>query len=574
MDFKSAINQSRSLIESKDYLSALDLIAQAQQQARDESENATVLLYKGFALMALAQKYDQEARGAFREAQERGAVELPMKADPPVLRAFSEEGKNSHQRSGSPPSRRPEPDERVLSPDAQGSLGTELSHVEEFYENEKYQEALIQLAQARQVAHHDEQIRTVRLYEGMILFSLGQQQRREAVGAVHHALVASPKAQSAVVIPAKTNKDKDLMGAFLKVQKEVQEDLKRQAALPKDKQARWRTAASMAKAREHHTATLLPSGKVLVAGGVNSEGALADAELYDPTTDHWTPTDRMSTSRYRHTAILLPSGKVLVMAGENDDEGVLSSAELYDPATGTWSPTGGMNVGRHHHSATLLSSGKVLIAGGEDSSGESATSAEVYDPTTGTWTATGDMASNRVSHAAMLLPSGKVLVMGGNDAGNALSSSELYDPAMGTWSSSGDMPTGAYDHQASLVPSGKVMVTGGYDGEAALSRVVLFDPAEGTWGPSAVDTGTGRTAHTATVLLSGKVLVAGGESTSSPIAGVSEVYEPAKGAWLLTASMSQGRVGHTATLLSSGRVLLVGGSNEDIPLTSAELYIP
>src|SRR5437016_13655333 len=39
---------------------------------------------------------------------------------------------------------------------------------------------------------------------------------------------------------------------------------------------------SLATAREFHTATLLPNGKVLVAGGVDSSGFLASAELYDP----------------------------------------------------------------------------------------------------------------------------------------------------------------------------------------------------------------------------------------------------------------------------------------------------
>src|ERR1035437_8921900 len=50
----------------------------------------------------------------------------------------------------------------------------------------------------------------------------------------------------------------------------------------------WSGAGSLTTARQQHTATLLPSGKVLVAGGYNgSSGVLASAELYDPTTNAW-----------------------------------------------------------------------------------------------------------------------------------------------------------------------------------------------------------------------------------------------------------------------------------------------
>jgi large repetitive protein len=84
----------------------------------------------------------------------------------------------------------------------------------------------------------------------------------------------------------------------------------------------------MGTARAFPTATLLPNGKVLVAGGANGN-YLSSAELYDPATGIWTATDSLGTARTSHAATLLPSGNVLV-AGGAGLSGYLSSAELYD----------------------------------------------------------------------------------------------------------------------------------------------------------------------------------------------------------------------------------------------------
>ena len=70
------------------------------------------------------------------------------------------------------------------------------------------------------------------------------------------------------------------------------------------------------------------------------------------------PTGPMSVGRFGHTATLLPNGKVLVAGG------YIASAELYDPASGTWTNTGSMSTARAGHTATLLPNGKVLVAGG------------------------------------------------------------------------------------------------------------------------------------------------------------------------------------------------------------------
>jgi N-acetylneuraminic acid mutarotase len=121
----------------------------------------------------------------------------------------------------------------------------------------------------------------------------------------------------------------------------------------------------MAVPRALHTATLLPDGRLLVAGGLDaSQRVFASAEVFDPSDGTWQSTGSMAKPRIFHTATLLPDGKVLVVGGFGGGFDALGSAEVYDPASGEWSQVGGMAVRRAFHTATLLPDGRVLVAGG------------------------------------------------------------------------------------------------------------------------------------------------------------------------------------------------------------------
>jgi hypothetical protein len=151
----------------------------------------------------------------------------------------------------------------------------------------------------------------------------------------------------------------------------------------------WTPTGSLQTPRASHTATLLPNGTVLIAGGtgvnsvqaaVNPDPVLASAEIYDPATGTWTPTGSMSQPRQVHTATLLPSGKVIVAGGVSYFDNVFpTTAELYNPATGKWTPTLPLVSGRRDHIAALLPNGKVLVAGGSNTS-DTGPTAELFDP--------------------------------------------------------------------------------------------------------------------------------------------------------------------------------------------------
>jgi len=342
----------------------------------------------------------------------------------------------------------------------------------------------------------------------------------------------------------------------------------------------WSPVSDMATHRYEHTATLLPNGKVLVAGGLNgSRSSLESAYLYDPDTGTFSQTGSMSIGRDLATATLLPTGKVLVTGGISPDGIPLSSTELYDPATGDWSMTGDMTIGRAWHAATLLGNGKVLVTGGDDPTFNELQSAELYDPATGTWSATGAMTEARVAHSSTLLNTGEVLVTGSTRSFSTFP--DLYDPVTGTFSLAVVMHVPRFAPKAALLPTGNVLVAGGTDPSARpTNEAELYDPAFdptigriGRW----IVTGSmnvPRVYFSAVMLPNGNVLVSGGETGTGPTAS-SDFYVPSTGNWQVTGIMTDTRKQHTGTLLNTGKVLVTGGLNgQSQSLATAELYDP
>jgi uncharacterized delta-60 repeat protein len=347
----------------------------------------------------------------------------------------------------------------------------------------------------------------------------------------------------------------------------------------------WTNTGTLGTSRTGHTATLLPNGNVLVAAGETGDvfhdtPLTASAELFNPSTGTWTTTDAMTLARSAHTATLLATGKVLVAGGAGDPS-VTATAELYDPSDGgQWFGSATSTVARALHTTTLLPNGQVLVAGGSNGT-TTLGNAELYDPPSKTFLATGAL-SSRSRHTATLLSDGRVLVAGGS-SGSILATAELYDRATGTWTATGNLKTGRYDHTATLLSNGKVLVTGGIRRgtftNSDVSSVELFDPSSGIWTLTG-SLATARHGHTATLLTNGKVLIVGGSTVGGGFLETSELYDPSTGVWMAAGSMGNPRTSHTATLLADGRVLVAGGfANGDACdtcgfLTSAEIYNP
>jgi IPT/TIG domain/Galactose oxidase, central domain len=147
----------------------------------------------------------------------------------------------------------------------------------------------------------------------------------------------------------------------------------------------FQAGSGMNTTRIGHAAIPLGNGKVLILGGIPALQNLHEqpidpsyAEEYDPATHAISPVAGLTISQAKYTATLLTSGKVLIAGGVDEQGHPTSEAGLVDPASGTLATTGGPVTARVGHTATLLNDGRVLVTGGTDSSGNATASAELY----------------------------------------------------------------------------------------------------------------------------------------------------------------------------------------------------
>ena len=372
-------------------------------------------------------------------------------------------------------------------------------------------------------------------------------------------------------------------------------------------EARYSTRLS--ERRVFHSATLLPDGEVLIAGGttspnpadflgrVDAQGANRNAERLDPVAGAFLKESQpagclsggahcLQTGRAFHGAELLPDGThVLLIGGE--PIGATPTAEFYDIAGGTFGSSEGPKQARSRHASVSLQGAKkgVFIAGGSTSvASERLDSVEWFQGGTFEELVGTPLSQPRTGAVAVAVQDG-VLVVGGwaqwEPQRQASASVDFFDfqgdpPLLTSFS----LVRARAEHTAVALSKGpsdsaKVLVCGGLSSPTALvDTCEILDPRAGI----AQEIGgiqIPRWRHTATVLQDGRVLLSGGFSTVGPSMTAYKTAvlwnEPLTSLTRQVIPMVSHRAGHTATLLQNGMVLLVGGLSV-LDITGAQSF--
>ncbi len=149
----------------------------------------------------------------------------------------------------------------------------------------------------------------------------------------------------------------------------------------------WSTVGSRVYGyRDYGSAVMYDEGKILYAGGGRTTNTAEIIDLTSPAPS-WRWTGSMAYARRHLNATVLPTGEVLVTGGSsgttfNDVGNAVRAAEIWSPVTGTWRTVASSRVSRVYHSISLLlPDGRVLHSGsGEGAGAPNETNAEIYSP--------------------------------------------------------------------------------------------------------------------------------------------------------------------------------------------------
>lgn len=352
--------------------------------------------------------------------------------------------------------------------------------------------------------------------------------------------------------------------------------------------------------RAGHTATLMHSGKVLIAGGYRfQEGtsslvALPDTEIYNPETgviEAGQPLQTFGTTDLhpiaRHAAALNGYGQVVLWGGEtyNPTNGVPSPSAavlLFDETTPTQYGSFQANVARSRHQLVVDNGGRVVAVGGIKNIGLEAADALEWinsDGTIDVHTATG-ISERRIGAAAGTINKGEyIAVMGGSDGSATTTDIKLYKYQGNTFAvnvvANLALAETRRDMAAVEVHDGTdVMLLGGYSDNAQTTTLptgalLKGAPVSVSPGPSLL--GGARGQSCAAALGANQVLSAGGRTYNTAVSkakssAVVEVMTLLNSGNITPANADPlpiARYDHSCTTLADGSVLVLGGINVD-----------
>jgi hypothetical protein len=263
--------------------------------------------------------------------------------------------------------------------------------------------------------------------------------------------------------------------------------------------------------REGHTATLLPDGRVLIAGGLHgsyADGPIGTALVWDPASGAFRPTRPLVTRRFRQLAVGLDEGRVLVLGGNGD-----RTAETYEPGYGGFSTFDPRSTLDGYAVATRLVDGRVLVLG----YAPDGRCTEIWDASAANPSVSEPLEGGCQARSATLLPDGRVLVVSSTaETGEPAYTPEtrmtatIFDPMLGSFAAAGSMTETVDRASAVALDDGRVLLAGGYGPDGRTTAATdIWDPATNIVIPAAPMT-TPRAQADATLLDDGRVLVVGG----------------------------------------------------------------
>jgi hypothetical protein len=374
--------------------------------------------------------------------------------------------------------------------------------------------------------------------------------------------------------------------------------------------------SSPSVARSGSSATVLPNGRVVIAGGATGDPntqpstVVGTVELYDPTTGEFTSLGA-GQPRALHGAVALSDGRVALIGGIGTDGKARNDVDLVDATAGSITAGPSLPAGRYALASVLLTTGgdagQVLVVGGWKDATTLATDALLIDAAAGQVTSvatTGMPARASAVATALGNAAGEVLITGGIDASGPRDDAAVYEPSSRTFLTPGAaggnfrgrMLTRRVGHTATLLTGGAVLILGGSQGSTSVAAPEVFFPEAGNAGAfvtvSSTTMPTPREGHVAVLLDGGAVLIAGGQTVSaSGTTALTEVerFDPtpsetdvAAGTALYQGNLAMARyplpsarVQPAVATLPDGTALLLGGSSGSAgtPVSGALVYV-